>query len=154
MCLQLVRRDIKKAEDLKAASETDVNIASLGFKPTLEYVRARYGDGWELAPVPAPAPALPLSAPTSFAEAPLDQPDAIDALVEAELDQWQPLVTPAASALQAAIDQSIASGETAAQLIARLPQLLADLPVDALTQSLTHAAFTARLAGAAGISTQ
>jgi phage gp29-like protein len=167
-----VSRVIKKPEDLLSASQTDVNIASLGFKPTLESIRARYGEGWDVAPPPAPAPANhfpgignmvgsapgtpgapPQAKPTSFAEAPLDQTDAIDALIEAELAQWQPLVTPAASALQAAIDQSIASGETAAQLIAKLPQLLADLPVDALAQSLTRAAFTARLAGAAGIST-
>jgi phage gp29-like protein len=72
----LVSRVIKKPEDLKSASETDVNVASLGFKPTLEAIRAKYGEGWEDAPVPVPAPPLaptpvpPGSKPASFAEAP------------------------------------------------------------------------------------
>ena len=78
LALCQVSRVIKKPEDLKAASETDVNVASLGFRPTLEAIRARYGDGWEDAPVPQPAlPVLPAAAtvvgkdgkPASFAEA-------------------------------------------------------------------------------------
>jgi Protein of unknown function (DUF935) len=82
-----VSRVIKKPEDLLSASQTDVNIASLGFKPTLESIRARYGEGWDVAPPPAPAPANhfpgignmvgsapgtpgapPQAKPTSFAE--------------------------------------------------------------------------------------
>ena len=78
LALCQVSRVIKKPEDLKAASETDVNVASLGFRPTLEAIRARYGDGWEEAPVPPAAlPVLPAAAgvvgkdgkPASFAEA-------------------------------------------------------------------------------------
>ena len=45
----------------------------------------------------------------------------------------------------------MASGETAAQLIARLPNLLTQFNVDALAQALTRAAFTARLAAVAGV---
>ncbi len=55
----MVSRVIKKPEDLKSASETDVNIASMGFRPTLDAVRARYGDGWEEAKPPAPAAQVP-----------------------------------------------------------------------------------------------
>lgn len=51
-----VYRVIKKDEDLKAASETDKNVASMGFKMSLEGVRAKYGEYWEEAPVPAPTP--------------------------------------------------------------------------------------------------
>jgi phage gp29-like protein len=155
-----VSRDIKKPEDRLANSQTDANVAALGFKPSLEYIRERYGDGWEPATPPAApaAPAAPtvLPAPASFAEPGLvaEDLDAIDALVDAELANWQPLIVPAQDALQRAIDQSIAAGECAAQLIARLPQLLGSLPVDALAQSLTHAAFTARLAAQAGIATK
>lgn len=54
----LVYRVIKKDEDLKAASETDKNVSEMGFRPTLEGVKARYGEHWEEAPK---APALPTS---------------------------------------------------------------------------------------------
>ena len=62
----LVGRVIKKDEDLKAASETDKNVASMGFKPTLEGVKARYGEHWEEAAAPAEPAAQPgqLPAPT------------------------------------------------------------------------------------------
>ena len=155
-----VSRVVKKPEDLKAASETDVNVAGMGFKPTLEAIRAKYGEGWEEAPIPTLAP-KPISSlatrPTKtaqFAEAIpsiASEPDAIDALVAAELAQWQPMVNPVATLLQAALDESVANGETASQLIARLPALLAQVDVDALAQALTRATFTARLAATAGL---
>lgn len=93
----------------------------------------------------------------SFAEGSLPgnghdaEPDAIDALVNAELAQWQPMMSPMAKTLQAAIDKAVANGETAEQLIARLPDLLTELDADALAQALTRSAFTARLAGSAGV---
>lgn len=159
-----VSRIVKKPEDLKSASETDVNVASMGFKPTLEAIRAKYGEGWEDAPKPPPPTLAKGTAdgfhkalkqavdPASFAEdAPPGESDPIDTLVAAELSQWQPLVEPIAQTLQTALDQSVANGETAAQLIERLPGLLAQFDVDALAQALTRAAFTARLAGAAGL---
>lgn len=175
-----VSRDIKKPEDRLANSQTDANVAALGFKPSLEYIRERYGDGWEEATPPAPAPATAAIAPpgaaaaqalpppasrpnesanepaASFAEPGLvaEDLDSIDDLVDVELADWQPLIVPAQDALQQAIDQSIAAGESAAELIARLPELLSSLPVDALAQSLTRAAFTARLAAQAGIATK
>ena len=55
-----VSRVIKKADDLKAQSETDVNVASLGFVPTLDAIRERYGMGWDVAPtLPAARGSLP-----------------------------------------------------------------------------------------------
>lgn len=63
----LVYRVIKKDEDLKAASETDKNVSSMGFRPSLEGVKARYGEHWEEAPkpepLPAPAPGVPPAPP-------------------------------------------------------------------------------------------
>jgi len=67
-----VYRVIKKDEDLKVASETDVNVASLGFRMTLDGVRARYGEYWELAPEPTAPPVNPMDSRNllpSFAEA-------------------------------------------------------------------------------------
>ena len=146
-------RVVKKDEDLKAASETDKNVAGMGFKMTIEGVRAKYGEHWEEGTEATPPPPAPAGGkPASFAEGALPgEPDPIDALVAAELAQWQPLVDPVTKALQAALDESVASGETAAQLIARLPNLLTQFNVDALAQALTRAAFTARLAAVAGV---
>ena len=100
----LVSRVIKKPEDLKSASETDVNVASMGFKPTLEAIRAKYGEGWEMAPV---APAVVTSGvnaiPASFSEAVArssfaDQ-EALDAALQALPDeliqgQMETMLTP------------------------------------------------------------
>ncbi|MDR1890143.1 MAG: DUF935 domain-containing protein [Zoogloeaceae bacterium] len=41
-----VYRQIKEEEDKKAESETDVNVASMGFELSEEAVRAKYGEGW------------------------------------------------------------------------------------------------------------
>lgn len=65
-----VSRVIKKPEDLKSSSETDVNVASMGFRPTLVAIRAKYGEGWEEAPALAGGGAPGLNdKPASFSEA-------------------------------------------------------------------------------------
>ena len=43
-----VWRKIEAQKDLKAHAERDVHIKSLGFKPTLDYITATYGEGWEV----------------------------------------------------------------------------------------------------------
>lgn len=152
-----VYRVIKKDEDLKAASETDANVSGMGFRMTLDGVRVKYGEHWEEAPAPPPPPTNTLSGSgkgksASFAEpgnSTQPEPDEIDALVDAELAQWRPLMEPLAAPIQAAMDEAAAKGETAAQLIARLPALLAQMDADALALALTRSAFTARLAGVA-----
>ena len=60
-----------------------------------------------------------------------------------------PLVDP----LQQAIDEAVANGETAQQLLDRLPALLQAMDPRALADSLTRAALTARIGGAPGIPT-
>jgi phage gp29-like protein len=46
----MVYRKTVKETDKKAQSETDKNVSSMGFKPSLDYVRSNYGEGWEDAP--------------------------------------------------------------------------------------------------------
>jgi phage gp29-like protein len=158
-----VYRVIKKDEDLKVASETDANVSSMGFNMTIDGVRAKYGEHWNEAPGQpvvdnkkpgAKPPVAGKDNAASFAE-PVDltpaEPDEIDALVDAELAQWRPLLEPMTTPLQAAIDAAVVNGETAADLIARLPALLAQMDADALAQALTRAAFTARLVGIAAL---
>lgn len=79
-------RIVKEEDDLKLASETDKNLADMGFELTLDAVRAKHGEGWEkkvMPPAHEPSPA-PILSPASFAE-------------------------PAASRGQIAIDQAVAS---------------------------------------------
>lgn len=78
------------------------------------------------------------------------QPDALDALVEEALSDWQPLVEPAARRMQAIVDQAVADGVTAAELIERLAAALPELPIEALAGSLARAQFVARIAGMEG----
>lgn len=55
----LVYRVISEEEDLKASSETDKNVAEMGFELNLDAVRAKYGEGWEKkAPPPVPPPVV------------------------------------------------------------------------------------------------
>lgn len=90
----LVYRQIKEEEDLKAQSETDKNICDMGFRPTLDSVRAKYGEGWEekpasTPPFSTPQPQVP-SEPANFAEGDAQDgqqaiDDAIAAVKDAEL---------------------------------------------------------------------
>ncbi len=78
-------------------------------------------------------------------------PDAIDILVDADMADWQPLLDPLLAPLQEALIASAEAGETAAQLIERLPALLAAMDAGPLAERLAKTAFAARLAGNAGI---
>jgi phage gp29-like protein len=46
----VVYRVVKREEDLKAASEIAINVQSLGYRMTLDGVRAKFGEYWEAAP--------------------------------------------------------------------------------------------------------
>lgn len=78
-------------------------------------------------------------------------PDAIDALVAEQVQQWQPLLGPMVEPLLAELDAALAAGETLEAFAARLPALIAKLDAQPVTQAIARAAFSARLAGEAGI---
>ena len=42
-----VSRPVQEEEDLKATAETDALVANMGFTPSLDMVRTKYGEGWE-----------------------------------------------------------------------------------------------------------
>jgi phage gp29-like protein len=77
--------------------------------------------------------------------------DAVDALVDAATADWQEQLDPLLAPLQAALDEAAANNETAAEFLARLPALLAEMDPNAMAEGLTQAAFIARLAGLAGL---
>lgn len=157
-----VYRNIKEEEDTKTQAEGDKIIHDMGFELDENTVRAKYGEGWSkrLAPVaaaptqaqalpPAPVPAL---ATASFAEAgePGAGGDEVDALIAAELAQWRPLLSPMVQPLQAFLESAAQQGLTAAQVLERLPDLLARMDDRALTAALTRTAFAARAGFEAG----
>lgn len=164
--------DLGEAEDLKLFATALPQLAAGGARIPVSWVHDKLRipqaeDGetvFGAAPAPAPAaapPAAPESAalrasaryrPAALAARPdAAAPDAIDALVGDALDDWAPLVAPMLDPLQAAMDEATAAGETAAQLLARLPAVLADMDPAALAERLTRTAFAARLAAHAGI---
>lgn len=152
----LVSRVIKKPEDLKAASETDKNVASMGFRPTLQAIRARYGEGWEEAPVPPPAPP-PTPAPSvgkdgkpaNFAELNLPTTPA-DAITQS--------LAKAGDVVLADWMQKIASMVSAAPtpetLRDQLLQAYGDLPTEQLTEVMALAFAAAELAGMYEVATE
>lgn len=159
-----VSREIAEEEDKKAESETDKNVAAMGFELSEEAVREKYGEGWsKKAPAPTPPPVLappvpgqkPPAAPgdgsgaANFAEG--GGPDVIDVLVEEALGDWKPMMQPFATVLQAELDASVKAGETAGEFLARLPALLAKMDPSALHEALTNAAATTHLAGLSGV---
>lgn len=90
-------------------------------------------------------PAIP-----NFAES-TDAPDAIDQLADAELDGWRQIMDPLLDPVQALLDRAKREGWTAQRLIDALPEVLEKMDTNPLADSLTRAAITARLAGAAGV---
>jgi phage gp29-like protein len=145
-----VARVVKKPEDLKAASETDVNIASMGFKPTLESIRARYGEGWDDAPEPTPPPIPPLAPqkvegitptkPASFSEADLSsQTDSVDTLSEA--------LEPVLSTWMIHIASLVNAADTPQALTDALLHSYGDLPTEQLTELMALAFAAAQLKG-------
>ena len=170
-----VYRQIKGEEDTKALAEADKIVYDMGFELDEDTVRAKYGEGWSKKAAP-PAqdgpifpslPALPALAPrpsasatqqaASFAEpgtAPAAQPDALDALIDAEQAQWRPVMDPLVDPIKALLADAQARGQSAAELLARLPELLPQLGADSLASSLTRVAFAARLAADAGLANE
>lgn len=68
---------------------------------------------------------------------------AIQAAVQAELADWQPLLTPMTDPLQTVLDEARRQGWTAQQVIDRLPQALAQMDATALTTALSRLMFAA-----------
>lgn len=162
-----VQRVVKKAEDLKAASETDVNIASMGFKPTLESIRARYGEGWDAAPVPPPAMGsaegfhgalkqavaagdAPSAKSASFAERP--RPPARVPSPTEELDAALAVADDGVLAgWMAQVAALVQAADSPEALRDDLLQAYGGLPTDQLTQVLALAFAVAELQGMASV---
>lgn len=152
----------------KLQAERDEILVKAGAKLTPAYFKRTYdledGDLDETAPPAPPPAAAPVAGPAAgppvvpapdgeaeFAEGNAPERDALDGLVREAMAEWEPLMAPLVQPLQAALDESAARGETAAELLERLPELLQTLDVQALETALTRATVTARLGALAGL---
>ena len=160
----LVSRKVQAEEDTKALAEADKAVFEMGFKPTADRVRERFGEGWEEKSEPAaPAPGVTHAgfhnghpdaeqekkSPTDFAEGSPDV-DAIDRLVAAELGHYAAVIDPMTAPVHALLERAAADGLSAAQVLAQLPDVLASMDTGALQSALTSQAYAANLAAQAG----
>lgn len=140
-----ITREIKSPEDLKAASETDNNVASMGFKPTLERVLSRYGEGWEVDPARTqPTPPSSGRSPAFAEGTPAPDQVALDAAVQA-LDP-QKLAEAAQQILQPLLD-AVEAASSFEDALARIEQAFPQVPVDKLQGMLADAMFSASISG-------
>lgn len=148
----------EEVSEVQAKRDEALSRAGVVFTP--QYWQRAYGlqDGDIVeAATPAAAPPKPAA---SFAEPTANDntdTDALDALVDDALNDldssWQQIMQPQLDLLQTAIHQAVERGETASEMIARLPGLLAHMPIDGLATALATATARARMAGLAGIPT-
>ena len=172
-----VFRQIKEEEDTKSLAETDKLIHDMGYELDEDSLRAKYGEGYRRKPAPVVPPALSAPGqpvvnnkkpdpdqkpgsgsdvddkPASFAEATrrADRMDAMDELVDDELADWQPLIDPLTQPLERFLDDAAAQGLSAAEVMERLPAMLAEMDTGALTESLARTGFAAAAGGEAGL---
>ena len=128
-------------------SSRDKSNYEAGARFSNAYFQRTYG--YEEGDLVAPAaPALP--ATPAFAEPTLPA-DGVDAIVDEALADWEPVLAPMVDPIQEAFNESVANGETAAELLTRLPAVLERMDPNALARALTSAAFAARLGAQAGL---
>jgi phage gp29-like protein len=105
--------------------------------------------GAKAQPEPKPEPAAKAALAGALPAQPA--PDLIDELVAEQAAQWQPLLGPMVEPLLAEVDKALAAGETLESFAARLPDLIPRLDAQPLTTAVGRCAFSARLAGEAGM---
>lgn len=139
-----VRRIIEEPVDMKAMADTDAVLTGMGFRPTLESIKQRFGGDYiEIKPALATDSAKADAPEFAEPDTPADQA-AIDAL----------LSSLAAGTLQSLMEKVLApviktvrsaAGHRGA--LEKLVELFPDVPLDDLQKSLAHALFVAETVG-------
>ena len=148
-----IRRDCKEPEDLKTRADRDKTVSSMGFKPTLAYIRETYGEGWEDTATPVTA-MDDAGRAKSLATAAFSETGAVAEQARADQHTLQEGASQLASkhagvfrerlaALLALLDET---GDLAL-FAERLSELLSDNSSVPLQESLGRARFTAHLLG-------
>lgn len=154
--------EVPEPEDIGLLAEALPKLASAGMWIGVDWAHAKLRipkaqDGEEtlkgaLPPVPLATPSG-TGAPNAPAKAAnavqvgTTQPDALDALVNEALADWQPLMQPVVEPLLTALSAAVAAGETLESFQARLPALVQAMSTQALSSELARANFVAALAG-------
>lgn len=154
-----IRRRVEPPDDLKEAAEIDTKVFALGFEPSEDYIRQRYGPGWskkkapeQLVPPPGLAPRTP--EPTdepppapSFAELLTGDEDSINELAAALAASDDPLP----ELLYENVLAFLEAQPDLATARERLAGLLPRLPADVIAKRIGSASFQARMAGLLGL---
>lgn len=158
---------VSDPEDLGQLAEQLERLVKLGLAVPAAWARDKWGipepDGDEplLAAAAPPAPpalgamgAVRTLHATGFRPAALPGPapvDAMDALVDEAMGQWQQQMAPVLGPLERLFARAADEGWSAAELIAALAPTLARPDEAQLTEALARAAYVSRLAGVHGL---
>lgn len=132
-------------EDLAKRAERDAKVMGLGYKPSLDYVRETYGEGWEPAAPPRPGIQLGEGAatdPLRFAAAP-DNRLPVDAQAQVLAEHAEPVWAD----VLAHVQQLVNTAEDLSSLRSALLDAYGDLPRQAMSELLAMATAAAELAG-------
>lgn len=147
--------DVSEPRDLSSQADRDVKIASMGFRPTIEYVTSTYGEGWVEAPAP-PAPAAGDALARMFAEAGRAArrratlpPEGADRDAADDLsDQLGALMAggtdPVMAAIEALVARATSLQDVADGLVALAPTITDDRLAQLMAQALIVAGLTGR----------
>ena len=153
-----IRRRVEPPDDLKEAAEIDTKVYAMGFEPSEEYIRGRYGPGWSKKQAPEQVPPPGLAAPEPE---PKDEPPPPASFAEL-LDGDEDSIADLAAALAASDDplpellyanvlQFLEEQPDLATARERLAGLLPRLPADIIARRIGSASFQARMAGLLGL---
>ncbi len=161
-----VSRAVAPPEDLKTRAETDTKVASIGFKPTLDYITATYGEGWEEKEIPdslrpggetpdkgdkgGPQFAAPKRRPRQRAPALVGQlalppEDAFDTAIEALLMSDEELNRQTEQILDPIF--SILENNTTEQAMIKITKAYPAIESNALQEALARAMFVSHVLG-------
>jgi phage gp29-like protein len=151
-----VFRKVDEGKDLKAQSEVDLNLHSMGYEPEeINQINDTYGGRWKkkIISLPLPVAKGAASDPAQFAEAPpavtaaiantVSDQQVMDAAAEEYAKQYRAIIGPR-------INDLIAYAEHSGDLVTlrdRINDLLAAPPLDVAVEGLERGAFTAHLLG-------
>jgi phage gp29-like protein len=136
-----VTRKVEEPTDVAKLANTKKTLFDMGFRPTLETIKADFGGDYTEV---TPAGAAPASAPGALAAADFAEPEtpadqaAVDALLESLKGEklqglMQKVLAPVIKAVRDASDHQGA--------LERLVDLFPDVPLDDLQESLARALF-------------
>ena len=151
--------EIKEPEDLLNEAKKDQTVASLGFEPTEEYIRSKYGEGWNKKKgAPNPPPMLG-GTPMPGSAAPVNEPDpafaeGADDPVDGLASQLEAGTAKAMGKLLEPVRRLVKDAKSLEAIRDGLLDLYPQMDNAAFAEILTQAFLAADLAGRALVSTE